>query len=176
MIAVIGFCRFNGIPLFSAADLIAISTPPGLFFGRVANFINTELWGKPTDIGLGVVFPGDRAQDCPEVIGPCARHPSQLYEAGLEGILLFTILAIFAFSGLLKRPGFIMGVFVAGYGASRYFVELFREADPQFVTIDNPEGYIYSFWGFGLSMGQVLSVPMILMGFLLVYFSYKKAK
>ena len=177
VIAVFGFCKFNGIPLLSAADLIALSAPPGLLLGRAANFINAELWGKPTDISLGVIFPGERAQDCPEVVGPCARHPSQLYEAGMEGLILFIILIALALSGLLKRPGFVMGVFVAGYGASRYIVEFFREADPQFITLDNPLGYVYSFGSFGLSMGQFLSVPMILVGLLMVVLSsIKKAK
>jgi phosphatidylglycerol:prolipoprotein diacylglycerol transferase len=177
VIAVFGFCRFNGIPLLSAADLIAVSTPPGLLLGRTANFINAELWGKPTDFSLGVIFPGDRAQDCPQVVGPCARHPSQLYEAGMEGFILFIILIVLAFFGFFKRPGLIMGVFVAGYGASRYVVEFFREADPQFITFDNPLGYVYSFGGFGLSMGQFLSVPMIIVGLLMVFMSsMKKAK
>ncbi len=173
-IAVISFCKFNGIPLLSAADLIAISTPPGLLFGRIANFINAELWGKPTNFTLGVIFPGERAQDCPGVIGTCARHPSQLYEAGLEGIVLFVFLIIFALSGRLKSPGFIMGVFIAGYGLSRYFVEFFREADPQFITFDNPLGYAYMFGDFGLSMGQLLSLPMVLVGFFIVFISTLK--
>ena len=177
VIAVFGFCRFNGIPLLSAADLIAVSTPPGLLLGRTANFINAELWGKPTDFSLGVIFPGDRAQDCPQVVGPCARHPSQLYEAGMEGFILFIILIVLAYLGFFKRPGIIMGVFVAGYGASRYVVEFFREADPQFITFDNPLGYVYSFGSFGLSMGQFLSVPMIIVGLLMVFISsMKKAK
>lgn len=176
-IAVFGFCKFNGIPLLSAADLMALSTPPGLFLGRVANFINAELWGKPTNFSLGVVFPGERAQDCPEVVGLCARHPSQLYEAGMEGIILFIALIALAFVGFLKRPGFIMGVFIAGYGISRYLVEFFREADPQFITIENPLGYVLSFGDFGLSMGQLLSVPMILVGLLVVLMSsMRKAK
>ena len=89
IVAVILFCRANKLLLWSTADLIAVSTPPGLFFGRVANFINAELWGRPTEVYWGVIFPGDLAQQCDGVIGPCARHPSQLYEAGLEGLLLF---------------------------------------------------------------------------------------
>ena len=168
VIEVYGYCKFNGIPLLSCADLIAISTPPGLFFGRVANFINAELWGKPTDFTLGVIFPGARAQDCPGVLGPCARHPSQLYEAGLEGLFLFFILIGFALAGYLKRPGFLMGLFIFGYGISRFIVELFREADPQFIMLNNPNGYIFSFGNFGLSMGQLLSLPMILVGLLFV--------
>ena len=177
VVAVFGFCKLNGIPLLSAADLIALSTPPGLFLGRVANFINAELWGKPTNFSLGVVFPGERAQDCPEVVGLCARHPSQLYEAGMEGIILFIVLIALALLGLLKRPGFIMGIFIAGYGISRYIVEFFREADPQFITSENLFGYVFSFGDFGFSMGQLLSIPMILIGLLAVLMSsMKKAK
>ena len=88
----------NSISLWSAADLIAISSPPGLFFGRVANFINAELWGKPTEVSWGVVFPGVRAQDCLGVVGSCARHPSQLYEAVLEGLILWIIMLTLVFS------------------------------------------------------------------------------
>jgi phosphatidylglycerol:prolipoprotein diacylglycerol transferase len=105
VIATILYCRYNGIILWSCADLIALSAGPGIFLGRVANFINAELWGRPTDAPWGVVFPGARAQDCPGVVGECARHPSQLYEAGLEGLLLFTILIVLALIGALRRPG-----------------------------------------------------------------------
>ena len=95
VVAVILFCHVKQIvPLWSTADLIAVSTPPGLLFGRVANFINAELWGRPTNVYWGVIFPGDLAQKCDGVIGPCARHPSQLYEAGLEGLLLLIVLII----------------------------------------------------------------------------------
>jgi len=168
VIVVYGFCRFNGIPVLSGADLIAISSPPGLMLGRIANFINAELWGKPTEFSFGVIFPGVRAQDCPDVIGQCARHPSQLYEAGLEGFLLFGIMIIFALLGFFKKPGFIMGIFIFGYGLCRFFVEIFREADSQFITPENPNGYIYNLGDYGLSMGQALSIPMIAVGFLLL--------
>ncbi len=172
--AVYGFCKFNGIPLLSAADLIAVSTPPGLFFGRLANFINAELWGAPTDFVFGVVFPGIRAQNCPNIVGPCARHPSQLYEAVLEGAVLFAVLFTLALSGYFKRPGFIMGIFIFGYGACRFFVEIFREADPQFVNFDNPNGYIYNIGEIGVSMGQFLSIPMILIGIFILVFSLSR--
>ena len=89
VVAVFVFCRYNSIPLWSGADLIAISAPPGLFLGRLANFINAELWGRPTDKPWGVIFPGERAQQCEGIIGLCARHPSQIYEALLEGLVLF---------------------------------------------------------------------------------------
>lgn len=164
VIAVYFFCKFNGIPILSGADLIAIATPPGLFLGRVANFINAELWGRPTDFIFGVVFPGPRAQNCPDIIGVCARHPSQLYEAALEGIVLLGILIFLALRGFFKKPGLITGVFLFGYGTSRYFVEFFREADAQFITLDNPNGYVFVLGELGVSMGQLLSMPMIFVG------------
>ena len=107
IVAVIMFCWANKLVLWSTADLIAISTPPGLLFGRLANFINAELWGRPTEVYWGVIFPGDLAQQCGDVKGPCARHPSQLYEAGLEGLLLFFILVYIALQGGFKKPGLL---------------------------------------------------------------------
>ena len=128
--SIIVFCRVNGVPLLSCSDLVAIATPPGIMLGRIANFINAELWGRPTDMSWGVVFPGERAQACPEVSGLCARHPSQLYEAGLEGPILFFLLIFFVYVGMLLRPGFITVVFIAGYGIARFFVEFYRVPDP----------------------------------------------
>ncbi len=155
------FARKRSIPIPQLADLLAMATPPGLMLGRIANFINAELWGRPTDAPWGVIFPGARAQDCPGVEGLCARHPSQLYEAGLEGLVLGLVLLWLAFGrGWLKRPGQICGLFLIGYGAARFFVEFFRVADAQFVSPDNPLGHV----ALGLSMGQVLSLPMILTG------------
>ena len=134
LITVVCFYRFHGIPIASGADLIAFATPPGLFFGRLANFVNGELWGRPTDSRFGVIFPGERAQDCPSLDEVCARHPSQLYEAGLEGLLLFFVLFFIVRLGALKYPGLVAGTFLAGYSLSRYFVEFFRDADPQFIS------------------------------------------
>ena len=131
IVAVIMFCWANKLVLWSTADLIAISTPPGLLFGRLANFINAELWGRPTEVYWGVIFPGDLAQQCGDVKGPCARHPSQLYEAGLEGLLLFFILVYIALQGGFKNPGFSQ-VFALGYGASRFLIEYYRVPDPLF--------------------------------------------
>ena len=168
VVATIWFSRYNGIPLMSAADLMAVATPPGLLLGRMANFINAELWGRPTDLPWGVIFPGIAAQDCPGVIGQCARHPSQLYEAGLEGLLLGLILILVALLGGLKRRGLITGLFFFGYGASRFVVEFFRQPDAQFVTDENLLGYAYQNAGFGVTMGQALSLPMILIGMLLI--------
>ncbi len=162
--AVILFCRANKLLLWPTADLIAISSPPGLLFGRVANFINAELWGRPTEVGWGVIFPGELAQKCDGVIGPCARHPSQLYEAGLEGLLLLVVLMYIALKGGLKRPGYLTGVFALGYGASRFLVEFFRVPDPQFFSQENPYGFAFKLGDYGITMGQSLSIPMILVG------------
>jgi phosphatidylglycerol:prolipoprotein diacylglycerol transferase len=167
IVAVILFCLANKLSLWSTADLIAVSTPPGLFFGRLANFINAELWGRPTEVYWGVIFPGDLAQQCDGVIGPCARHPSQLYEAGLEGLLLLIILLYIALKGGFKSPGLLTGIFALGYGASRFFVEYFRVPDLQFFSQVNPYGFVFKVGDYGVTMGQTLSLPMILVGLFL---------
>lgn len=146
IVAMILFSRRNGIAVWSLFDIVATVVPFGLLFGRIANFVNGELWGRLSDAPWAVVFPE---------AGPFARHPSQLYEAGLEGIVLLALLAIAVYRfGALKRPGLISGLFVCGYAASRIFVEFFREPDPQL-------GYLFGGW---LTMGMVLSVPMFLIG------------
>lgn len=168
-VAGLWFVRRTGAPVLSVADLLALGTPVGLMLGRIANFINAELWGRPTDAPWGVIFPGVAAQDCPGVDGLCARHPSQLYEAGLEGLVLATLLIWLVFGARwLKTPGAVTGVFLAGYGLARSFVELFRQADAQFITDTNPMGYVVQLGGAGLTMGQLLSLPMILLGVALV--------
>lgn len=164
VLAAAWFAHRNAIPALRLADALAVATPIGLGLGRVANFINAELWGRPTDAPLGVIFPGDAAQDCPGVEGLCARHPSQLYEAGLEGVVLALILFALVRMGGLRRPGLAFGVFLAGYGLSRFVVEFFRQADAQFITPDNPLGHVLGGPVWGLSMGQVLSLPMLLIG------------
>ncbi len=145
-IAMILFARKNGIPVWSMFDIIAAVAPVGLLFGRIANFINGELWGRIADVPWAVVFPTG---------GPFARHPSQLYEAGLEGLVLLVILAvtIYVFRAL-KTPGIVTGIFVCCYALSRIFVEFFREPDAQI-------GYLAGNW---LTMGMVLSTPMFLLG------------
>ena len=146
IVAMILFARRNGIAVWSLFDVVATVVPFGLLFGRIANFVNGELWGRLSDAPWAVVFPE---------AGPFARHPSQLYEAGLEGIMLLALLAIAVYRfGALKRPGLVSGLFVCGYAASRIFVEFFREPDPQL-------GYLFGGW---LTMGMVLSVPMFLIG------------
>ncbi|HEX9859459.1 MAG TPA: prolipoprotein diacylglyceryl transferase [Paracoccaceae bacterium] len=165
VIAALLFCRREGIPMLSAADLMAVATPPGLFLGRLANFINAELWGRPTTLPWGVAFPGEAAQTCPGVAGLCARHPSQLYEAGMEGLILGALLLwlILRRDGL-AHPGRVAGVFFAGYGLARFIVEFVRQPDAQFVTEGNPLGLAWHIGGYGLTMGQALSLPMIAAG------------
>lgn len=157
-IAMIIFARRNAIPIWSLFDIVAAVVPIGLFCGRIANFVNGELWGRLTDVPWGMVFCNQYIEKtngyCPG--GDFVRHPSQLYEAGLEGIVLLLVLAVLIY-GLraLKAPGFVTGVFVCGYALSRIFVEFFREPDAQL-------GYLVGTnW---LTMGMVLSTPMVLLG------------
>jgi phosphatidylglycerol---prolipoprotein diacylglyceryl transferase len=154
--AVVLFCRKNDLPILSLGDITTAVGPIGLFLGRLANFINSELWGRAADPGLpwAMVFPNG---------GPLPRHPSQLYEAGLEGILLFTVLTVMVRMGALKRPGVILGSFIAIYGFARIAGELFREPDPQL-------GFL---WG-GLTMGMLLSVPMIIAGIMIVVMAWRR--
>lgn len=145
-VAMILFARKRGIPVWSMFDTIAAGVPIGLGVVRIANFINSELWGRVSDVSWAVYFPNG---------GPLPRHPSQLYEAALEGFVLFFVLALLIWKGnKLKAPGFIAGAFVAGYGLSRILVEFFREPDAQL-------GYLVGGW---MTMGMVLSVPMVLLG------------
>lgn len=163
------FAWRNKVPIAPLADGLALATPIGLLLGRLANFVNAELWGRPTDLPWGVIFPGVRAQDCPAVEGLCARHPSQLYEAGLEGLLLGLVLIWLAYGRKwLRSPGGICGVFLAGYGISRFMVEFVRQADVQFITPDNPLGHNFWLFGIGMSQGQALSLPMIVLGLLIL--------
>ena len=159
------YSRRHRISPIGAADAIALGVPPGLLLGRVANFINAELWGRPTDVPWGVAFPGNAAQFCPEEVGLCARHPSQLYEAFLEGFVLLVLLLWLAWRrAAYKRPGLMCGTFLAGYGLSRFVVEFVRQPDAQFVSDGNPLGLAWQVGGYGLTMGQRLSLPMILLG------------
>jgi phosphatidylglycerol:prolipoprotein diacylglycerol transferase len=148
VLAVILFARHRGIPILSLGDVTCAAGPIGIFLGRAANFINGELWGRPTDVPWAVIFPGG---------GPLPRHPSQLYEASLEGLVLFAVLAALVRAGALKRPGFILGAFAFGYAVARAICELFREPDPQL-------GFL---WG-GLTMGMLLSLPLLLAGLALM--------
>ncbi|MEH6772854.1 MAG: prolipoprotein diacylglyceryl transferase [Cereibacter changlensis] len=165
MVAGIVFCLREKIPMLSAADLMAVATPPGLLLGRLANFINAELWGRPTDLPWGVAFPGEAAQSCAGVVGVCARHPSQLYEAAMEGLILGALLLFVVWRrGWLAWPGRTVGLFLAGYGLARFLVEFVRQPDAQFVSAGNPLGLAWHVGGWGLTMGQILSLPMIAVG------------
>ena len=144
VLAVVLFARQRGISILSLGDLTCAAGPIGLCLGRIANFINGELWGRATDVPWAFIFPGG---------GPLPRHPSQLYEAALEGALLFVVLAVAIRMGALRRPGLVIGLFAIGYALARSFCELFREPDAQL-------GFL---WG-GLTMGMVLSVPLLLAG------------
>ena len=158
VIAVIWFARANKVPILSLGDITTAVGPIGLFLGRIANFINGELWGRPADPDLpwAMIFPTG---------GPVPRHPSQLYEAGLEGILLFTVLAVMIRFGALKRPGLVLGAFIAVYGLARITGEHFREPDPQL-------GFL---WG-GLTMGMLLSIPMVIAGIIIIVWSWRPKK
>ncbi|MGI9364390.1 MAG: prolipoprotein diacylglyceryl transferase [Rhizobiaceae bacterium] len=146
IIAMVLFARSRNFSPFSMLDVIAAASCFGIFFVRIANFINSELWGRTTDVPWAVVFPNG---------GPLPRHPSQLYEAGLEGFVLFCVLAVLIFKfGKLKTPGFVGGVWVVGYGVSRIIVEFFRQPDAHI-------GYLAGGW---LTMGMVLSLPMLVIG------------
>jgi phosphatidylglycerol---prolipoprotein diacylglyceryl transferase len=156
VVAVIWFARANKVSILSLGDLTTAVAPIGLLLGRLANFINSELWGRPADPSLpwAMIFPNG---------GPLPRHPSQLYEAGLEGIALFTVLAIMVRLGALKRPGLVLGSFIAIYGLARITGEHFREPDPQL-------GFL---WG-GLTMGMLLSVPMVIVGAIMIVMTWRR--
>jgi phosphatidylglycerol:prolipoprotein diacylglycerol transferase len=154
VIAVLLFARSAKIPVLSLGDLTCAVAPIGLLLGRIANFINGELWGRPTDVPWAFVFPG---------AGPLPRHPSQLYEAALEGLVLFIVLAIAVRMGALKRPGLTIGLFAIVYALGRSFCEFFREPDPQL-------GFL---WG-GLTMGMLLSIPLFLAGIAFVWHAMRR--
>ncbi len=153
LIAGVLFAWVKRIPALSLGDVVCAVAPIGLFFGRIANFINDELWGRPSDVPWAMVFPD---------AGPLPRHPSQLYEAGLEGIVLFFVLALVVRAGGLRRPGLVFGLFLAGYGLARTIAEFFREPDPQLEKLAH-----------GLTMGMVLSVPMIVIGLAFAVYALK---
>jgi phosphatidylglycerol:prolipoprotein diacylglycerol transferase len=143
--AIVAFALRNSISPFLLSDLMSMVVPIGLFFGRLANFINGELWGRVTDVPWAMIFPHG---------GPLPRHPSQLYQAFFEGVLLLVVvLAVWRFTDGRRRPGLLTGVFVMGYGVARIVGELFREPDAHL-------GYL---WG-PITMGMLLSAPMLIFG------------
>lgn len=143
--AIVLFARRRQLPVLALADSISGAVPIGLFFGRIANFINAELYGRATDVPWAMVFPTDPRQ--------VPRHPSQLYEAFLEGIVLFLVLRLLETRGARQRPGLITGVFMIGYALSRIVVEFFRE----------PDSFL-GYFLYGTTMGQWLSLPLALAG------------
>jgi phosphatidylglycerol:prolipoprotein diacylglycerol transferase len=156
VVAVVTFALKRGIPFLSLGDITCAVGPIGLFLGRIANFINAELWGRPSDAPWAMVFPG---------AGPEPRHPSQLYEAALEGLVLFAVLMALVRAGVLRRPGLITGAFAVGYGIARTICEFFREPDPQL-------GFL---WG-GLTMGMLLNVPLMLAGAVFMAVALRREK
>jgi phosphatidylglycerol:prolipoprotein diacylglycerol transferase len=152
--AIAGMCWFawrRKQPILPIFDLVACVAPIGIFFGRLANFVNSELWGRTTDVPWAVVFPNG---------GPLPRHPSQLYEAALEGLLLFIIVQLAVRWGALKQPGLVAGIFGLGYGLARITSEFFREPDAQI-----------GFFADHITMGMILSLPLVVGGLVLIALS-----
>jgi len=170
------FCRRKGVAPSAVADAMAMVIPVGLFLGRVANFINAELWGRPTQMPWGVVFPGQGGICPPDWPHVCARHPTQLYEAALEGLLLGLIIWILLrWARGLQFPWLITGTFLAVYAAARFVVEFWRVPDPQFLAL-HPQGHVLSMGEFGLTMGQSLSLPMLAVGLLLITLALRRGR
>ncbi|MHB8885106.1 MAG: prolipoprotein diacylglyceryl transferase [Methylovirgula sp.] len=151
---IILFARRIKVPVLSVMDIAAAAVPIGLCLGRIANFIKPELWGRPTDVPWAMIFPGSDGQP---------RHPSQLYEAALEGVVLFFILSLAIRLGALRRPGLTTGIFALGYGVARIISEFFRQPDPQL-------GYLWD----GATMGQILSLPLIAAGLAFIVFALRR--
>jgi phosphatidylglycerol:prolipoprotein diacylglycerol transferase len=148
------FAWRNGVPTLTVFDLASVSAPIGIFLVRIANFLKPELWGRPTDVPWAMIFPGSDG---------LPRHPSQIYEALLEGLVVFVVLAFAARQGALRRPGLIAGGFGVLYGAARIVCEFFRDPDPRLEDL-----------GGGLTMGMVLSAPLILIGLALIVWALRK--
>ena len=151
------FARRYKTPVLTVMDLVAVVAPIGIFFGRIANFIKPELWGRPTDVPWAMIFPGSDGQP---------RHPSQLYEAGLEGLAIFIVLSLLARGGALRQPGLIAGAFAVLYAAARTFCEFYRDPDPRLEDLGH---YVP-----GLTMGMVLSAPLVIIGLGLIGWSLRK--
>lgn len=156
IIGMLAFARREKIPALTVIDICAAVAPIGIFFGRLANFIKPEMWGRESDVPWAMVFPG--AGDAP-------RHPSQLYEAGLEGLALFIVLGLAARGGALKHKGLATGIFGVGYGAARIFCEFFREPDPLSEALSN-----------GITMGMALSAPLVLLGAAIILLALRRQR
>ncbi|MBV9017561.1 MAG: prolipoprotein diacylglyceryl transferase [Alphaproteobacteria bacterium] len=157
-LAIAVFTRARRLPVFAFSDIVAEAIPIGLFFGRIANFINGELFGRETDVPWAMVFPNG---------GPVPRHPSQLYEAFCEGLLLFLLLLLAEHRGARQRPGVVTGLFLIGYAVARMSGELFRQPDVQL-------GFLFFIGQFGITMGQLLSLPVLIAGFALIWWAVRK--
>jgi len=158
LLAIGWVARRGDLSFLRVCDYIAVNVPMGMFLGRLANFNNGELWGRPTDVSWAMVFPDPRA-------GEIARHPSQLYQAGLEGLaLLVILLLLFWKTGARYRPGLLVGIFTIGIGVARFVNEFFREPDPQLAEFAASTG---------LSMGQWLTIPLILTGLIVTLYAVK---
>jgi phosphatidylglycerol:prolipoprotein diacylglycerol transferase len=153
-IAILLFTRVRRLPVLAFSDIIGEAIPIGLFFGRIANFINGELFGRETDVSWAMVFPNG---------GPVPRHPSQLYEAVCEGLLLFLLLLLAEHRGARRRPGIVTGLFLIGYAMARMSGELFRQPDAQL-----------GFLVFGTTMGQLLSIPVLIAGILFIWWAVRQ--
>jgi phosphatidylglycerol:prolipoprotein diacylglycerol transferase len=156
VLAVVLFARKNNVSILSLGDVTCATGTLGVLLGRIANFINGELWGRETDVPWGMEFPSG---------GTVVRHPSQLYEAGLEGLALFIVLALLIRGGALRRPGLITGAFAVGYSLARSFCELFREPDAQL-------GFLWD----SITMGTLLSIPLFLFGAALIFTALRRPK
>jgi len=153
VIAVVLFARSRGISILSLGDVTCAVGPIGLFLGRIANFINDELWGRPADVPWAMIFPDG---------GPIPRHPSQLYEATLEGLVLLAVLALAIRAGTLKRPGLTIGIFAVGYAIARTTCEFFREPDVQL-------GFLWHH----TTMGMLLCIPLVWAGLGFIVYALK---
>jgi phosphatidylglycerol:prolipoprotein diacylglycerol transferase len=153
-LAIYLLAKRKNLSVLSLTDVCAAAVPIGLFLGRIANFIKPELWGRPSDVAWAMVFPG---------AGPLPRHPSQLYEASLEGFVLFFVLYGAIRLGALRRPGLVTGIFAVGYGVTRIICEFFREPDPQL-------GFLFG----GATMGMLLSLLLIAAGVVFIVLACRK--
>jgi len=170
-----GFALRNGVPPSAVSDSMAMAVAPGIFLGRIANFINAELWGHPTTVPWAVEFPGWGGICPPDWPHACGRHPTQLYEAALEGLLMGSVLWILSRRGALGRPWLLTGCFLAIYGAARFVVEFWRVPDDQFLAA-HPQGHVLGIGDLGLTMGQALSLPMLALGLVLVVLARRRGR
>ena len=185
-IAIMVFCRQRGLSIFALSDIVIEAIPIGLFFGRIANFINGELWGRMTDVAWAIIYPngavGANAVP-PNLLGlcqsvtfadgssgfNCPRHPSELYEAACEGVLLFLLLLYFERRGVRRQPGIETGIFLIGYAIARMSGELFRQPDVQL-------GFLFQIGGFGVTMGQLLSIPVLVAGVVIIWWMRRASR